>query len=271
MKRIYFIFTIFIITSSLSAQDSLTVTTDSAAINVSQQPAAVPGDILSQAAELYSKGDFTAAAALYEQALKENGASAKIYYNLGNNYYKAGRIAQSILNYERALLFDPGDGDTRHNLEIARLKTVDKIEPVSEFFLTVWFRLIQDRMSADRWSVFAIVCFVLFIACLFLFFFTRRIALKKLGFYAGIVLLTLVVAANIFAYNGKQQLTNRRTAIVLSQTTTVKSSPDSSGTDLFILHEGTKVEIKSRLNNWNEIETADGNVGWIRNEEIEII
>ncbi|MDR0686772.1 MAG: tetratricopeptide repeat protein [Dysgonamonadaceae bacterium] len=270
MKRIYFIFTIFIITTSSPAQDSLTVTNSNTAINISQQPATV-SDIISQAAELYSKGDFMAAAALYEQILKENGASAKIYYNLGNNYYKSGRIAQSILNYERALLLDPGDSDTRHNLEIARLKTVDKIEPVGEFFLTIWVRLIQNRMSTDQWSVFAIICFILLIACLFLFFFTRRIALKKLGFYSGISLLTLVIAANIFAYNGKQPQKNRCTAIILSQTTTIKSSPDSSGTDLFILHEGTKVEVKSRLNTWNEIETADGNVGWIRNEEIEII
>jgi tetratricopeptide (TPR) repeat protein len=234
-------------------------------INLSAQ------DILQQANEAYTKSDFTGALSLYEQALKENGESAAVYYNIGNCNYKLNKIGPSILNYERAHLLDPGDKDIRFNLEIARLKTVDKIEPVGEIFLSEWFASIRNLMSTDDWSYFGIVCFILLITCLFLFFFSRRIFLKKLGFYTGVGLLVLVIAGNIFAHNQKKRLTQRNTAIIFVQTTTIKSSPDNSGNDLFILHEGTKVEIKSKLGNWNEIETADGNVGWIKGEEIEVI
>jgi len=66
-------------------------------------------------------------------------------------------------------------------------------------------------------------------------------------------------------------LTQRNEAIIFAPTTTIKSSPDNSGTDLFILHEGTKVRLKSQLNDWNEIVTADGNVGWIKNTEMKVI
>ena len=72
---------------------------------------------------------------LYEGILKSNGESAAVYYNLGNTYYKAGKIAPAILNYERCLLLDPGDSDARFNLQMARQKTIDKIEPVGDFFL----------------------------------------------------------------------------------------------------------------------------------------
>lgn len=228
-------------------------------------------DLFQQANEAYKKNDFQAAAGLYEDLLKANGESADVYYNLGNSYYKLNKIAPSILNYERALLLEPGNNDIRFNLEIAKLKAVDKIEPVGDFFLTEWFRDIQNLLSTDDWSYFSIVCFILLIACLFLFFFSRRIFIKKLGFYAGLALLVGVVFGNCFAYNQKKKLTQRNAAIIFAPTTTIKSSPDNSGTDLFILHEGTKVKLKNKLGNWNEIETADGNVGWIKSSEIEVI
>ena len=228
-------------------------------------------DQLQQANEAYAKGDFQAAADGYEELLKANGESATVYYNLGNSYYKLNKIAPSILNYERALLLEPGNNDIRFNLEIAKLKAVDRIEPIGDFFLTEWFRDIQNLLSTDAWSNFSIVCFILLIACLFFFFFSRRIIIKKLGFYVGLGLLTGVIFGNCFAYNQKKKLTQRNAAIIFVPTTTIKSSPDNSGTDLFILHEGTKVKLKNKLGGWNEIETADGNVGWIKNSEIEVI
>ncbi|MDR2692582.1 MAG: tetratricopeptide repeat protein [Dysgonamonadaceae bacterium] len=249
MKKLFFILTAILITTThLPAQD-----------------------ILQTANEAYAKGDFTKAIEGYEAALKENGESAAVYYNLGNSYYKAGKIAPSILNYERALLLEPGNGDIRFNLEIAKLKTVDKIEPVGEFFLTSWFHSIEDSLSTDAWSRFAIACFILLIGCLFLFFFSRKILIKQFGFYAGVSLLVLVIFGNIFACNQKKSLTQRDNAVIFVPTTTIKSSPSDSGTDLFILHEGAKVKLKNQIGNWNEIETADGNVGWIKGSEIAVI
>lgn len=228
-------------------------------------------DLFQQANEAYAKNDFQTASGLYEELLKANGESAIVYYNLANSYYKLNKVAASIINYERALLLEPGNNDVRFNLEIAKLKAVDKIEPIGDFFLTEWFRDIQNLLGTDAWSHFSIVCFILLITCLFLFFFSRRIFIKKLGFYLGVGLLICVVLGNCFAYNQMKKLTQRNEAIIFAPTTTIKSSPDNSGTDLFILHEGTKVTLKNKLGIWNEIETADGNVGWIKNSEFEVI
>jgi tetratricopeptide (TPR) repeat protein len=221
--------------------------------------------------EAYSQGNFTEAVDLYKQVIEKNGESAAVYYNLGNSYYRLNKIAPAILSYERALLLAPGNKDIRFNLEIAKLKTVDKIEPVGDIFLVDWYNGFMNFFSTNQWSSIGITCFVLFIVCLTLFFFSRKIAIKKLGFYAGIFVLVFCLLANVFAYNQKKKLTERNTAIIFSPTVTIKSSPDNSGTDLFILHEGTKVEVKSKLGEWNEIETADGNVGWINSGKIEII
>lgn len=226
---------------------------------------------LKQAEESYTKEDYGKAIELYESALNKYGESAAVYYNLGNAYYKANKIAPAVLNYERALLLAPGDGDIRFNLQMARQKAVDQIEPLDTFFLSKWFNRIQDMGSADGWATLALVCFLLFIGCLILFFFSRKLLLKKGGFYAGIVLLVIVLVANIFAARQKTDLENRSTAIVFAPTVTVKSSPNESGTDLFILHEGTKVAIKSTLGEWSEIVLEDGNVGWMPSSKIEII
>lgn len=226
---------------------------------------------IKEAEVAYTKEDYKKAIELYQGILKSNGESVEIYYNLGNAYYKTGKMAPAILNYERALVLDPGDNDIRFNLQMARQRTVDKIEPVGDFFLVNWFNSVQNLVTADSWAKIGIVCFILFIGCLLLFFFSRWIRLKKVGFYLGVLLLIMVLFANIFAKHQKDELVNRTHAIVFTPTVTIKSSPDASGTDLFVLHEGTKVSVKSTLGEWSEIELEDGNIGWMPSKDIETI
>lgn len=226
---------------------------------------------LKEAETAYTKEDYARAIELYEAVLDSVGESAAVYYNLGNAYYKAGRIAPAILNYERSLLLNPGDGDTRFNLEMARGRTVDKIEPIGDFFLVKWFKAVKNLGSVDSWARLGIVCFLLLIVCLVIFFFSRWIRLKKVGFYVGILMILLIIFANVFASHQKSELVNRSRAIVFVPTVTVKSSPDASGTDLFVLHEGTDVDVKSTLGEWSEIVLEDGNVGWLPSADIETI
>jgi tetratricopeptide (TPR) repeat protein len=227
--------------------------------------------VVKEAETAYAGEQYAEAIEKYEAVLKDYGESSQVYYNLGNAYYKAGQIAPALLNYERALLLDPGDSDIRFNLHLARQRAVDRIEPVGEFFLARWFLAVQDMGKADSWAELGIAGFLLFTGCLALFFFSRWVRLKKVGFYLGVFLLAVVIVTNIFARNQKNELLNRTSAIVFSPTVTVKSSPAASGTELFILHEGAKVSIKSTLGEWKEIELEDGNKGWIPEKDIEII
>lgn len=226
---------------------------------------------IKEAESSYRQEDYAKTIETYKDILQTYGVSAQVYYNLGNAYYKSGEIASSILNYERALLLDPGDGDIRFNLAIAKQRTTDRIEPLGRFFLVEWFENVQNKFSVNAWGTIGIICFILFIFCLILFFFSKWLRMKKLGFYTGLCLLVIVVLSNVFAANQKYNLTNRASAIVFAPTVTVKSTPDVSGTDLFVIHEGTKVFIRNTLGAWSEIELEDGNVGWLPGKDIEKI
>lgn len=219
----------------------------------------------------YMKNDYASAIQIYENLLQK-GEAAEIYYNLGNSYYKAGDIAKAILNYERALLLQPGSADIRANLEIAKSKTIDKEVPVPKIFFVVWTKSLINCLSVDVWAKLGVAFFVLLLVSLSLFFFSKQIIWKKAGFIAGTVFLVLVVLSNVFASQQKSELTNRNKAIVLSPSVTVRSTPSDSGTSLFILHEGHKVEIKDgSMREWKEIRLDDGKVGWVPTSAIEVI
>lgn len=224
-----------------------------------------------EADSAYIRGQYQQAIKDYEMLLKQ-GASADLYYNLGNAYYRSENITRAVLNYERALLLSPGDRDIRFNLQIARAKTIDKIVPESEMFFFTWYRSLVSLMSVDAWAWTALIALALLIVLLLVYLFSERIWLRKVGFFGGFVLLILFALSNLFAWQQKQDLLFRKGAIVISPSVTVKSTPAKNGTDLFILHEGTKVSITDgTMKGWMGIRIADGKEGWIESNMIEEI
>lgn len=219
----------------------------------------------------YSKNNYITAIQLYEQILKQ-GESAEVYYNLGNSYYKHNEIAKAVLNYERALLLEPYNGDIRNNLEIARGKTLDKANPDTEFFFVTWAKALGNQLSSDGWARLGIVCFILFLASVFFYVFSKYIMVKKVGFIAALVLLGFTALSNIYAFIQKDDLVNRSTAIVMSHSVIVRSTPSESGTKLFEIHDGHKVTIKDNsMALWKDIQLEDGKEGWVHTSDIEII
>lgn len=219
----------------------------------------------------YVKGDYATAIAIYEELLK-TGEAPEVYYNLAGSYYKSDEIARAILNYERALLLDPGSADIRANLEIARAKTVDKITPIPELFIVSWFKSLASILSIDAWAVVAVVAFILLLCGMLLYFFSKQTKGKKIGFFSAVVCLLVVILANVFASTQKTQLTQRDQAIILQPAVTVRSTPSETGTSLFVLHEGHKVSIKDdSMSQWKEIKLEDGKVGWVPTTALEKI
>ena len=219
----------------------------------------------------YVQGNYQKAIELYSTLLKE-GQSADIYYNLGNAYYRTEEITQAILAYERALLLSPGDADIRFNLQLARTKTIDKMVPQSEFFVVTWYRSLVNQMSVDGWAYTSLVLLALTIILSLLYLFSSPVWLRKVGFFGGLLSLLFFLLANLFAWQQKQTLMHRDGAIVTGSAVSVKSTPAASGTDLFILHEGTKVIVTDdTMSDWREIRMPDGKVGWVETTQIEII
>ena len=220
----------------------------------------------------YQENKYAEAIKMYENILATQGESAVVYYNLGNSYFKEKNMAKAVLNYERALLLNPGDADIRFNLDMARSKTVDQITPATEVFIVTWVNSLTNMQSERGWAKIGIVSFICLLVGLALYIFSKRLFVRNIGFIGAIILLVVTVCANLFARQQKNELMDRTGAIVMSPTVTVKSTPDESGTELFVLHEGTKVFVEDNsMKGWKEIRLEDGNKGWIPTEAIEII
>lgn len=223
--------------------------------------------------KLYAEANFKAAAAQYQKVVDAGYASGKLYYNLGNAYYKQKMYAKSILYYEKALLLDPSDSNTKQNLEMARYQTRDKIEPIPSFFMKEWFYSIRSYFSANEWAwlslIFAVLSGIFFI----LYRFVGTIGVKKANFSISMICILLFTFSVWNADARTKKIKNPDNAIVMSPTATVKSSPDLSGKDLFVLHEGTKITFTETapVSGWREVRIADGNTGWLETSLFEII
>ena len=224
-----------------------------------------------EADSAYAQGHYQQAAKHYEELLKQ-GVSVDLYYNLGNAYYRMDEMPRAVLNYERALMLSPGDRDVRFNLQMARSKTIDKITPESEMFFVTWYHSLVNFTSVDGWARLALITLALAIVLVLVYLFTEPVWLRKAGFFGAFALLAVFVVANIFAYAQKQSFVERSGAIIMAPAATVKSTPAKQGTDLFLLHEGTRVDITDgSMRQWKRIRVADGKEGWIETSQIEVI
>ena len=198
--------------------------------------------------------------------------SAEVYTNLGDAYFKGGDYTRSILCYERALKVDPSYSDARYNLAYANTFIQDKIDPVPEFFLKSWARNFSYIFTSDTWAVLALSFFALVVALFLLFLLGDTAAKRRLGFFAALAALILSLISAGCSFWGRTAYTHSDGAIVISPVCSVKSSPSrESATDLFVLHEGTKVRILDQVGEWKNVELADGRQGWVEFGDIEII
>jgi len=227
-----------------------------------------PDSLITRANLYYANQMYEQAAELYQQTVDSGYSAPELYYNLGNAFFKEHNIPMAILNYERARLLDPGNEDIRYNLEMARTYVTDKIKILPQFFLIQWYHWFLERMSADGWAWISMITFVIALILLSLFLFSKRMGLRKTGFTGGLVVLFISLISFTFAWQSRKILTAHDHAIVMSPAVTVKSSPDKNGTDLFVIHEGTKVKVEEAADNWTEIRLDDGSKGWLPDDAI---
>lgn len=211
----------------------------------------------------YTTEEYQQAVSTYEQIVTSGEESARLYFNLGNAYYKTGDINNAILNYERAKVLAPHDEDIDFNLRIANQYVVTKIEALPQPFFLRWRSSVINKYPTDTWATISIGAFLVFLVLLGLFFFSKTAAVKRASFWVAILAVIFSAFTFSFANKQKQKIKNRNHAIVFCPRVTVKSSPAQTGTDLFLIYEGLKVQVTDSLDSWTEIRLADGNEGWL--------
>ncbi len=232
--------------------------------------AKTPEERMKAANDAYRINHFKDASETYESLLKEGYSSAELYYNMGNTYYRMNKIPKAILYYEKAKLLMPGDEDLDNNLKIANLSVTDKNEILPELAIIRYFNNFISIRSSSGWIKISIFFLWFALVSTAIYLLLSKLLFRKIGFYSGILFMILSISTYIFG-NFRNQLENKKFAIIFSEVAYIKTSPEDNGKDAFYLHSGTKVQIKETLGDWINIRLSDGKTGWMKKDEVEII
>ena len=231
-----------------------------------------PDSLWNAANEAYAQERWEDAVNDYTAIAEASMESAPLWCNLGSAWYKSGNLGKSILCYERALKLDPSYEDARYNLELLNAMKLDRLESVPELILATWVKNLGRMLDSDLWAVCFLVFLVLTLAMVLLFILGSSATSRRAGFFTGVVCLLLAVASLSFSLWQKNEYMKADKAIIMKPVSSVKSSPSGdSAKDLFVLHEGTKVQVLDNVGGWSNIELSDGRQGWLPSSDIEII
>jgi len=221
--------------------------------------------------QLYAKAQYQKAAQTYQQILNEGYRSSVIYFNTGNAYYKLDDMASAILYYEKARKLAPDDKDIDINIQLANLKIADKIEPQPDFFVTRWWHNFILVLPVGTLSILSSLFFLGGFLLLITYLFAEPLVLKKITFYTSIMAIFIGLIGIFMANRQVDYFNTHHQAIIFSNSVIVKGSPDINAKPLFVMHEGTKVDITQKNGNWIEIELPNGNSGWISLNDVKDI
>ncbi len=234
--------------------------------------------VFSQNEALFERATVSYNDGLYEKAIEDylsildNGQhSSALYYNLGNCYYKLNQIAPSIYYYEKALLLDPGDKEIKNNLIYAQQMAIDDIKPLPESGISRIYNIAIGWMTFDQWAYSAVIFSLFFVIAYIVYYFLRYSSHKRMAFITSIMSLIISMMCVVFAFVQYNHYNAEQPAIVYARESIVKSEPNERSSEVFLLHEGTKVMVLEDLEDYMRIEIADGKSGWVLQEDIRML
>lgn len=229
-----------------------------------------PDSLMLRANTAYAEGDHRRALVLYD-SLHRTHTSAALLYNIGNCHFKLNDVGHAILFYERAIRMEPGAEDIQANLDMAREQVVDRVtEPPGIALGGAWARL-RSGSDVDHWARRAIVLGAILFTLLGIALFMPRGKIRML--LHGLAIVAALSTATALALAGYRvaEVRNTDSAIIMMPKVDARSAPQGGGTVLFVLHEGTKVQVLQEQAGWTEIRLPNGNVGWLPPDAMERI
>jgi tetratricopeptide (TPR) repeat protein len=225
-------------------------------------------DVFQQANKAYKDGDYATALEQYNNLLEQGNVSADLYYNLGNTYYKLNQIAPSIYNYEKALLINPNLEDVKNNLNFAERMRIDAFEELPKSVFQKFNGTVIYPISHNTWAWLSVLFAFVITGFFLLYYFSKYTSKKRLYFVLSFVALALFLILLSFSIKSYHHFKNDQPAIVFSTKVAVKSEPNITADESFVLHEGTKVQIKETVEGWYKIKLSDGKIGWLRQADV---
>ncbi|MDP8244577.1 MAG: hypothetical protein P9L94_10890 [Candidatus Hinthialibacter antarcticus] len=243
----FFLFLSLFLTSAFSAMAETTLPPDYA-------PEASSSDIFSQANELYRNNETEKAIAGYLYLNEHGAANGYLFYNLGNAYFLQGQLGDAILWYERAKRYLPRFEDLEVNLTYARNQIVDEIAAPPKHSGTLGlFLWIYDSFNPNELAWIALAGLWLWVlslsGILWLNQPNQKAWLRVPCWLGGLAFIIFVscAAAKVYDFETWNE------GIVTSSAVEIKTAPGSDFSTAFSLHEGAKVRIVQRQNDWVQI------------------
>ena len=228
-------------------------------------------NIFSQANELYNKGSYIEAINNYKEIIKNDFHSAELYYNLGNAYYRLDSIASSVYYYEKALQLNPNDRETIDNLELINKTLVDEIDPITIPLIESILNRVSNIFYFETWGYISIFFSFLIVALFLSYYFANSSRVKRLTFVLLCISSIFMLVSLINGNKGYNNYINNEYAVIYSYETDLKTEPNYRSETLFMLHEGTKIQVLENYNNWIKIRLVNGQVGYIQLIDVKIL
>jgi tetratricopeptide (TPR) repeat protein len=227
--------------------------------------------LFNAANQAYAKANYAGAIEKYEKLTAQGFASAELFFNLGNAYYKNKNYPKAILYFEKAVKLNPNDEDAIFNLKLANKMKVDKIEALPELFTQRIYDQVLGLMSPNHWALTTCIFIWLALIALAFLMLSRNATYRRIGLLLSIFCMLICLLTFGISYLAKKSAEANKYAILMSSAVYVKSAPEISGADLFLLHEGTKLKVLDEINGWRKVKLADGKTGWLEEASMEDI
>ena len=225
--------------------------------------------IWQEANQAYQDESFENAAELYEHLLEQGVRSGDLHYNLGNAYYRQGRLGKAILHYNRAQKYLPGDADIAANLELANSQRQDPPIDEENEDLAKSFNHLAHMLPYS--VIFWIALIGLVTGGLASLGMVIKPGVHKALGYLMVIGWVLGLIFSSGAWLQYKELTRKDMAIITVERVDVLSGPSMRETVSFTIHEGIGCRIMDENDGWYRIRLANGYNGWVRSGDLEII
>ena len=217
-----------------------------------------------------AQGYYQQAMAGYERLVAAGIHNARLYYNLGNAYFRLHDLGRAILYYRRGLLLEPGNRQLQANLSYARSRRTDQIDVSSQRQATLFPRLFfwSDTLSVPTQWTLALGGYSLAWGCALAHLVWRRAALRWC--LAGAAFVCLVFAGSTWLT--QSQYTTQAGVIVAEEVVVRKGNGESYTPQLpQPLHAGTEFIVLEERGSWLAIQLDNGISGWIRRDSATLL
>ncbi len=221
-----------------------------------------------RANDLYARQDYAGALRLYREIIDQGWESAPVYYNLGNAYFKEGRLGQAILSYRKAEKLSPSDPEIKKNLQYARRSVKDDLAALKPPLFTRIKESLVRLFPLRTW--FLLTSFLYLLTGLWIITAAVFRPLKKLLFPVLKVLLPIFIMAALLTGFGYFYYSAPR-GIVLDKAVVARYGPAEDNASAFELHQGSEVRVARKKNGWIQVILPDGKTGWLPADSLGLI